>query len=183
MTKSTPTALAIVLFALGLAGNQTAGATTYLFSATLNQAQDVPPPAHSFPLAHGSGTLLYDDALATDNVFWDLNFDFLSGAPTMAHIHDGAPSTAGPVVIDLGAFFPKLITGFGYYTSVGFLPATFKADLLANNLYFNIHTVLNPAGEIRGQLILHSVLVPLPAAGLLFASGCGLLGWRRKTSV
>jgi hypothetical protein len=45
--------------------------------------------------------------------------------------------------------------------------------------YFNIHTMNNPSGEIRGEL----APVPLPSAFPLFVSGLGalaLLRWRKK---
>lgn len=67
-------------------------------------------------------------------------------APIAAHIHRGAPGENGPVI------FP-----FGDPTSP--LDQTFTLgeddveDLLQGNLYVNIHTGDNPAGEVRANLV------------------------------
>src|SRR5687767_12647301 len=42
------------------------------------------------------------------------------------------------------------------------------ANLMANGLYFNVHTADYPGGEIRGQLI----LIPEPSALTLVLLGC-----------
>ncbi len=51
--------------------------------------------------------------------------------------------------------------------------------LLAGLLYINVHTELNPAGEIRGQVV--PAPIPLPATlPLLLASAGALFGLRRR---
>jgi hypothetical protein len=66
---------------------------------------------------------------------------------TIMHIHRGAPGVNGPIVFDLGdPESPVLVTWSGM------TPAD-VADLLAGNLYVNIHTSGRPAGEIRGQIL------------------------------
>lgn len=59
--------------------------------------------------------------------------------------------------------------------------AALLAGLLNGTAYFNIHTMMFPGGEIRGQL--H--LVPEPGTLLLFGTGIagaiGLIRRRRKT--
>jgi hypothetical protein len=78
-----------------------------------------------------------------------------------AHIHDGNVGVAGPVVVPLVQSVP------GTWS----VPATAApltdpqiARLRAGGYYVNIHTVLNPAGEIRGQL------GPASATGTVFTA-------------
>ncbi|HEX6199928.1 MAG TPA: CHRD domain-containing protein, partial [Thermoanaerobaculia bacterium] len=69
---------------------------------------------------------------------------------TLMHIHRGAPGVNGPVVFDLGEPSSPVIA-----TWTGMSPGD-VADLLAGNLYVNIHTSGRPGGEIRGQIVLRS---------------------------
>ncbi|HKO56268.1 MAG TPA: CHRD domain-containing protein [Thermoanaerobaculia bacterium] len=71
---------------------------------------------------------------------------------TVMHIHRGAPGVNGPILFDLGdpAVSPVVATW------TGMTPADI-ADLLAGNLYINIHTAGRPSGEIRGQILSRTV--------------------------
>src|SRR5260370_37626164 len=72
------------------------------------------------------------------------------------HIHSPAAvgTNAGILVnllpYNLGATNPA--TGGTITTNISY-PTNSVSDLLAGLAYINIHTVLNPGGEIRGQLI------------------------------
>lgn len=113
------------------------------FVADLNGMQEVPMVTTN---AYGLGTFL----LAKHNGVLKISATFtgLSGAITAAHFHSGAPGVSGGVVQDLGT----LISG---NTIVGDVdPTAFLADLMAGNVYLNVHTALNPNGEIRGQLVM-----------------------------
>ena len=92
-------------------------------------------------------------------------FNLPSGA-TVGHIHVGADGVGGPTVCN--ANIPNNISNdFGFTigpcTSV---TITLRADqgirsfedflqaVLGENTYVNVHTVVNPGGEVRGQLML-----------------------------
>ena len=80
---------------------------------------------------------------------------------TLMHIHRGAPGVNGPVLFDLGDPGSGTISR----TWTGMAPADIS-DLLAGNLYINIHTAGRPAGEIRGQILPRTVdLVAFTANG------------------
>ena len=66
---------------------------------------------------------------------------------TVMHIHRGAPGVNGPVAFDLGNPGSPV-----FATWSGMTPAD-VADLLAGNLYVNIHTSGRPEGAIRGQIV------------------------------
>ena len=75
---------------------------------------------------------------------------------TAAHIHDGNAGVAGPVAVPL----LQSPAGSGIWTVPAGTALTDAqiARLQAGGYYVNVHTTLNLAGEIRGQLIPDSTI-------------------------
>lgn len=83
---------------------------------------------------------------------------------TQAHIHCGAADTNGPVAVFLFGFVSGGVTANGVlaegtFTATDLFPTCGFADIedlvaamAAGDTYVNVHTVANPAGEIRGQI-------------------------------
>jgi hypothetical protein len=126
-------------------------------------------PANEVPVATGTGsggklfpgiTFNTDTNLLSVTIGYGSYFGFtdLTGAATMAHIHGPAPVTAAAGVIhDFFAagqhlFAPVPTTG-GIIVGGVTLTAAQKTDLINGLDYVNIHTVANPNGEVRAQLI------------------------------
>ena len=85
-------------------------------------------------------------------VCWEITTgdDFTAGTTSIvgAHIHVGASTTTGPVVVPLTATIDGTTTGCADVTRQ-------LADAIRKtpeNYYINVHTNLFPAGAIRGQL-------------------------------
>lgn len=106
---------------------------------TLSGAMETPPVTTS---AAGTGTItVAADGAVTGSV------TVTGMSPTMAHIHQGAPGVAGPVIV------PFKQDGNTFTAPPGAkLTETQLAAYRAGNLYFNVHSAAHPAGEIRGQL-------------------------------
>jgi len=64
---------------------------------------------------------------------------------TAAHIHRGAPNENGPPIFTLES-------GFGSVFDVWFIGEEDLADLVAGNLYIQVHSRTFAGGEIRGQI-------------------------------
>ena len=137
----------------------------------------------------------------------------LSGAPTGFHIHAAATVNETASVRVNFEFAPFISTisgndiviggtsGVGSVTpgiTDGMIPATpasgtnaghpgmsFLQALQSQLAYVNIHTALNPSGEIRGQLV-QVAAIPEPETYALMLAGLGLVGLatarRRKLS-
>jgi hypothetical protein len=113
-------------------------------SASLSGANEVPPVTTA---ASGTGVLALDPV--TRRVSGFVKTTGVTG--TLAHIHTGAVGVSGGVTVALVETPP----GSGIWavpTNVA-LTAAQVASFNAGELYFNVHSVANPTGEIRGQIV------------------------------
>jgi CHRD domain len=154
------TGAAGLLVALG-----SAQAQTLHFNFVIEGSQLVPPVAGS---GVGVGDVFLDTQ--TNEVRWNIGFTQLSGPAVAAHFHGPAPIGANAAIqVDIGAVSGLFSPMIGTTT----ISAAQSADLQAGLWYVNIHTALNPTGEIRGQVI------PAPGA-LMVLAGAGLFATRRR---
>jgi hypothetical protein len=174
-----------------------AGTITYL--ATLLGTSE--NPANASP-GIGAATVIIDTVAQTMEV--DVTFSGLLGTTTASHIHccETAPNlnnnvgvatttpyfTGFPIGVTSGtydhtfdltmasSYNPSFVTAQG---SLANAEAALLAGLANQETYLNIHTTVDPGGEIRGIL---SQATPEPAT--LFLAGTALLGLsvlRRRT--
>jgi Cu/Zn superoxide dismutase len=113
------------------------------FTANLTGDQENPPIAGG---GRGTGTFVLHQGRS--ELTYKITVTGLSGGITAAHIHGGAIGANGGVIQVL-AFVNGTSTG----TWAGMTAAQVR-ELMAGNLYVNIHTAANPGGEIRGQILL-----------------------------
>jgi hypothetical protein len=137
-------------------------AQQYTLTATLTGAGETPAPGINTG-AFGSAVVVVDMAART--VTYTVTVYNLPSGVTASHIHAGAVGTAGPVVV----IFAPPINASNDFSYTGVVPDTafslnpavgirsaddmFQA-ILGGNSYVNVHSSVNPGGEIRGQLIL-----------------------------
>jgi hypothetical protein len=120
------------------------------FTAKLSGSQTVPPVSTT---ASGTGVFeLTDEGLRFNIV---IDGDALTGPITVAHFHNAAFGDAGNVVNTIGDDFDGNAASGVWSRTDPIEPLTpeFIDELFAGNIYVNIHTQANPAGEIRGQLV------------------------------
>lgn len=125
------------------------------FTIPLTTTEEVPTPTPS-PATGSAEVIIYPQ---------EIQYRLTAASMTRitaAHIHVGAPGVAGPIVVFLfsaasGGTGP--VSGqfaMGTITAQSLVP-TVSLDSLKNllksgNSYVNVHTIVNPAGEIRGQV-------------------------------
>ncbi|HYF91358.1 MAG TPA: CHRD domain-containing protein [Symbiobacteriaceae bacterium] len=130
------------------------------FGAMLTGAQEVPPVTTT---GVGVSGISFDPALTTLRVVTAVG---QINQVTAAHIHLGRPGQNGPIVAFL--FGPSAPTNFGPVTILsdrvitainltgplmGMSLSALIQQIIAGNAYVNVHTVRNPNGEIRGQIV------------------------------
>jgi hypothetical protein len=191
----------VLAIGLSLALGTSASAITETFRGTLTGGQENPAVVTS---GTGTGTAIYDSD--TNMLAVNVSFSGLGSNTNNAHIHCCATSlttNAGVALDFVGPGFPLGVTSGnfshtfnlgqtstynGAYLTASGGTANGARDRLLNAMrnqtggigYFNIHTVSNTGGEIRGNI----TLVPEPAAMLLLAiAAAPLIAVRRLRSV
>ncbi|PRW56753.1 CHRD domain-containing [Chlorella sorokiniana] len=145
------------------------GPTNY--KAELNASNEVPP-------ANSPTTGMFNMQCTMDTCTWTLDVMDVDQM-TMAHIHQGGPDANGPVIVWLvpeektapeakalpmldqpvsgtqqfkGEFKSEAIGGPAAGRTISDLESAFADGSL--QAYVNVHTTANPAGVIRGQLMM-----------------------------
>ncbi len=86
-------------------------------------------------------------AVGGATLVWRLTFKRLTGPAVVAHIHNGRPGHAGPILIPLCG---PCRSGAHGTVQVSGQPA--RRTILGGDAYVNVHTKRNPGGELRGQI-------------------------------
>lgn len=148
-----------------------------MFSATLGGDQEVPTSASA---ASGSAMAELTGTAGSYMLTYTIDFIGLSGNPFGGHLHNAPFGSNGGVVHFLdflpASTFGTIVGDWAFNDTPRPLTDALANELLAGNIYINLHTSAFPGGEIRGQL----TRVPEPAAWLLMATGLILLIGRRN---
>lgn len=116
-------------------------AATEQYVATLNAATEVPPNPTA---GTGTATLVVDTTTRMMTVSVPT-----TGVPGVAaHIHQAPAGVNGPIIFHLS----ESSAGSGLWGTTATLTDAQLATLRAGNYYINVHTVVYPDGQIRGQL-------------------------------
>lgn len=121
------------------------------YTLSLQGAQQTPPVVTT---ATGSGIVSIDRDQT--NAHYMIVVSDLSGPATAAHFHKAKAGVAGGVIYDLSPNFAKTGTNdaaFGYWTSANGFNLAQSVAFRNDSIYVNVHTALNPNGEVRGQVV------------------------------
>ena len=113
------------------------------FSAKMSGANEVPAVTSD---AQGIGIFTLDKAKST--LYINVSLNNLSGPITGMHIHEGVAGANGPVIFNLVPF----LSGNRAKGVIRDIAPEVITKLLNGAYYINVHTSLNPGGEIRGQI-------------------------------
>jgi hypothetical protein len=123
-------------------GTMAAAPAMMRMGATLSGREEVPPTNTQ---GSGQADVMFDRA--TKKLSWTVNYSGLSGPPTMAHFHVGRPGANGPVAVPIASGpMPSPMRGEATLNDAQ------VQQLVAGEMYVNIHTDANKPGEIRGQV-------------------------------
>lgn len=164
-------ALLTLVTALAACGSDSPTSPTtgpIVFTSALSAANEVPPVTNADANGRGTATMTLNverDSSGAPTSGGTMNFVIqLSGlsAPTNlvgAHIHPGPAGQNGTVIISTGlnaASGTSLANGSGTLTFSDINVSLANAQAIYNNPaghYFNVHSVINTGGAVRGQLV------------------------------
>ena len=122
------------------------------YDVTMGPGQESPPkPTGNLAKAKGGFTAeIYKSDKGTF-IKWRLAWTNLTSRVTAAHLHIGKAGKSGPVFLFLCGTAKQPCKNH-QLSKVTKLSQAQGQALETGNVYVNIHTVRNPAGEVRGQL-------------------------------
>ncbi len=118
---------------------------SYTLSGNASGNQEVPPVSTS-----ASAILTGTYNRETNALTYSINWTGLSGTATAIHFHGPAPLGMSAADIHGLTIITNGVSGSAAGSLV--IADSTESHLLDGKIYYNIHTVLNPAGEIRGQV-------------------------------
>jgi hypothetical protein len=159
-------AIPVAILALALAGcgsdnsTPTTPSNLTVFTVTLLPSNENPAITNAESVARGTAVITVHKDTNQIDFQCSVNSFPAGSALNNAHIHGPngpAGSTAQPVFVGTGisaANFPTLTNGAATFTITQTATADQVTQILANpqNFYFNLHSVANPGGVMRGQL-------------------------------
>ncbi len=110
----------------------------------LSEVAATPPTGLVAATLNGSATLISFNISARN----------LSGEVTGMHFHEAPAGMTGPVRVDLTATIDVNADGVLFASGSAAIDPAFVAALRAGEVYLNLHTDLNPSGEVRAQVLL-----------------------------
>ncbi|HYD19829.1 MAG TPA: CHRD domain-containing protein [Flavipsychrobacter sp.] len=116
------------------------------YDGHMNGAQEVPAVVTA---AIGEITLMMNYTF--DTLWYDAQVNGLSGTIADAHFHYAPAGSNGTIVVAIPGTSINGNVIQGYLTGID-LQDSFITHLNNGNIYFNVHTVANPSGEIRAQI-------------------------------
>jgi hypothetical protein len=123
----------------------TTDSNSYALSGNASGAQEVPSNSST-----ATGTMTGSYNKATNVLQYNISWSGLTGPVTGMHFH--GPASVG---VSAGILVEITTTSTGISGSTSgsvTVEESFETALLAGQVYYNIHTALYPAGEIRGQI-------------------------------
>jgi len=145
--------------ALLLGASAQASAQTIRLTAVLSGSEETP----AIVVTGATGTAEVFVNLATQAVSYKVDVFNLPSGAVGGHLHVGGTGASGPVVVDL-APPPNISNDFSLSGTVSQSALRVRAEqgirtwedfiqsLVGGQVYVNIHSAVNPAGETRGQL-------------------------------
>jgi len=129
-------------------------AQTYaVTSTTLSGANEV--PSNSSP---GTGTLVGTYDATTNQITLTASYSGMEGNLTASHLHRAPTGSNGPVIRNLN---PTTGSNNGTIAGTYSINQSDEANLIAGNVYINLHSSVYGGGELRDQLALE-LTSPLP---------------------
>ncbi len=157
MRPTTKSLIAAAALLLGVSVQ--AQAQTVRLTAVLSGGNEAPNLINT----GATGTAEVFVNLGTKDVTYTIRIFNIPSGTTAGHFHVGPAGVAGPIVVDLAP--PRDISNdyelTGTANASSLRPQAergirdwedFIQSLIGGQMYVNIHTAVNPGGEIRGQL-------------------------------